>query len=216
MSVILEDRPIEQVREETIDQLIFNYSHGVISAEAFERRLDQAMNSDCHQEIIDLVADLTLKADTQYSDNKEHQFTPSYTNANSEETLNLQSILGNIERSGQWKVPKIITVNNILGEAVLDFTDAIFQYQNVTIKLNCVLGSNQIYVPENINLVCKSYGIISSIENKAPSMANRQAPIITIEGKVVLGSLNITVKKTIKEKFVAFANNLKAAFDSDK
>ncbi len=216
MSVILEDRPIEQVREETIDQLIFNYSHGVISAEAFERRLDQAMNSDSHQEIIDLVADLTLKADTQYNDNKEHQFTPSYSNPNSDDTLNLQSILGNIERSGQWYVPKTITVNNILGEALLDFTDAVFQHQNVTIKLNCILGSNKIYVPENINVVCKSYGIISSIENKAPSMANRQAPIITIEGKVVLGSLNITVKKTIKEKFVAFANNLKAAFDSDK
>lgn len=216
MSVILEDRPIEQVREETIDQLIFNYSHGVISAEAFERRLDQAMNSDSHQEIIDLVADLTLKADTQYNDNKEHQFTPSYSNPNSDDTLNLQSILGNIERSGQWYVPKTITVNNILGEALLDFTDAVFQHQNVTIKLNCILGSNKIYVPENINVVCKSYGIISSIENKAPSMANRQAPIITIEGKVVLGSLNITVKKTIKEKFVAFANNLKAAFDNDK
>jgi hypothetical protein len=216
MSVILEDRPIEQVREETIDQLIFNYSHGVISAEAFERRLDQAMNSDRHQEIIDLVADLTLKADTQYNDNKEHQFTPSYSNPNSDDTLNLQSILGNIERSGQWYVPKTITVNNILGEALLDFTDAVFQHQNVTIKLNCILGSNKIYVPENINVVCKSYGIISSIENKAPSMANRQAPIITIEGKVVLGSLNITVKKTIKEKFVAFANNLKAAFDNDK
>ena len=216
MSVILEDRPIEQVREETIDQLIFNYSHGVISAEAFERRLDQAMNSDRHQEIIDLVADLTLKADTQYNDNKEHQFTPSYSNPNSDDTLNLQSILGNIERSGQWYVPKTITVNNILGEALLDFTDAVFQHQNVTIKLNCILGSNKIYVPENINVVCKSYGIISSIENKAPSMANRQAPIITIEGKVVLGSLNVTVKKTIKEKFVAFANNLKAAFDNDK
>ena len=174
------------------------------------------MNSDSHQEIIDLVADLTLKADTQYNDNKEHQFTPSYSNPNSDDTLNLQSILGNIERSGQWYVPKTITVNNILGEALLDFTDAVFQHQNVTIKLNCILGSNKIYVPENINVVCKSYGIISSIENKAPSMANRQAPIITIEGKVVLGSLNITVKKTIKEKFVAFANNLKAAFDSDK
>mgnify|MGYP003624672363 CR=1 FL=1 len=216
MSVILEDRPIEQVREETIDQLIVNYSHGVISAEAFERRLDQAMSSDNHQEIIDLVADLTLKADKQYTSNKEHQFTPSYSNADNDNTLSLQSILGNIERSGQWYVPKTITVNNMLGETLLDFTDAVFQHQNVTIKLNCVLGSNKIYVPENINVVCKSYGIISSIENKAPSMASRQAPIITIEGKVILGSLNITVKKTIKEKFIAFANNLKSAFDSNK
>ncbi|MGB1261554.1 MAG: DUF1707 SHOCT-like domain-containing protein [Cognaticolwellia sp.] len=216
MPVILQDRPIEQVREETIDQLIVNYSHGVISADAFERRLDQAMASESHQEIVDLVADLTLKADSQYSENKEQQFTPNYTNTNGGNTLKLQSILGNIERSGQWYVPKIITVNNILGEAVLDFTDAVFQHQNITIKLNCVLGSNKIYVPENINVVCKSYGIVSSIENKAPSLANRQAPIITIEGKVVLGSLNVAVKTTIKEKFIAFANNLKAAFDNNK
>jgi len=216
MSVILEDRPIEQVREETIDQLIFNYSHGVISSEAFERRLEQAMNAESHQDIVALVADLSLKADTKYNDNKEHQFTPSYANAEYDDSLNLKSILGNIERSGQWHVPKTITVNSILGEAVLDFTDAIFQHQNVTIKLNCILGSSKIYVPENINVVCKTYGIISSIENKAPSMATRQAPIITIEGKVVLGSLNVSIKSTIKEKFIAFANNLKAAFDGEK
>ncbi|MBA6391849.1 DUF1707 and DUF2154 domain-containing protein [Colwellia sp. BRX10-3] len=216
MSVILEDRPIEQVREETIDQLIFNYSHGVISAEAFERRLDDAMGSDSHQEIIDLVADLTLKADTKYNNNKEHQFTPSYSNADTDDSLNLKSILGNVERSGQWNVPKTITVNSILGEAVLDFTDAVFQHQHVTIKLNCILGGNKIYVPENINVVCKTYGIISSIENKAPSMATKQAPIITIEGKVILGSLSVSIKRTIKEKFIVFANNLKSAFDGDK
>lgn len=216
MSVILEDRPIEQVREETIDQLIFNYSHGVISAAAFERRLDQAMNSESHQEIVELVADLTLKADTAYNDKKEHQFTPNYTSASSDETLNLKSILSNVEHSGQWCVPKVIVINNILGEATLDFTDAIFQHQHVTVKLNCILGSNKVYVPENINVVCKSFGIISSIENKAASMASRQAPIITIEGKVVLGSLNVSIKRTIKEKFITFANNLKSAFDVDK
>ncbi|MFT5636843.1 MAG: hypothetical protein ACI89T_002312 [Cognaticolwellia sp.] len=216
MSVILEDRPIEQVREETIDQLIFNYSHGIISAEAFERRLDDAMGSDSHQEIIDLVADLTLKADTKYNNNKEHQFTPSYSSANTDDSLNLKSILGNVERSGQWNVPKNITVNSILGEAVLDFTDAVFQHQHVTIKLNCILGGHKIYVPENINVVCKTYGIISSIENKAPSMATKQAPIITIEGKVILGSLSVSIKRTIKEKFIVFANNLKSAFVGEK
>jgi len=216
MTVILEDRPIEQVREETIDQLIYNYSHGVISAEAFERRLDQAMISESHQDIVNLVADLSLKADNSYNSKKAHQFTPSYSSPESDDTLSLQSILGNIERSGQWLVPKTMTVNNILGETVLDFTDAIFQHQHITLKLNCLLGSNQIYIPENINVVCKSYGIISSIENKAPSMASRQAPVITIEGRVILGSLHVEVKRTIKEKFIAFANNLKSAFDGDK
>ena len=45
MSVKVEDRPIEQVREQVIDQLIYNYSHGVISVDAFERRLDNAMDA---------------------------------------------------------------------------------------------------------------------------------------------------------------------------
>lgn len=52
MRVKLEDRPIEQVREETIDKLIVNYSHAVISAEAFERRLDEATDSESHQALV--------------------------------------------------------------------------------------------------------------------------------------------------------------------
>ncbi|WP_144213040.1 DUF1707 SHOCT-like domain-containing protein [Shewanella donghaensis] len=216
MSVILEDRPIEQVREEVIDQLIVNYSHGMISAEAFERRLDDAMNSNDHKEIIALTADLTMKADTDYTNKKEHQFTPNYGNKTADEELSLTSILGNNERSGQWIVPKVINLNNVLGETTLDFTDAIFQHQHVTINVNCLLGSSSIYVPEGINVVCKTYGIISSIENNAPSIAQRQSPIITIEGKVILGSLDVTIKRTIKEKFIEFANNLKAAFDIKK
>ena len=78
MPVILEDRPIKKVREEVIDQLIFNYSHGEISNEAFERRLDQAMASQVHQEIVDLVADLELKADAGYSEQKDTQFNVNY------------------------------------------------------------------------------------------------------------------------------------------
>ena len=38
MSVAIQDRPIESVRQEVIDQLIMNYSHGEISLEAFESR----------------------------------------------------------------------------------------------------------------------------------------------------------------------------------
>ncbi|MEZ9819578.1 LiaF domain-containing protein [Shewanella sp. 10N.286.45.A1] len=212
MPVTLEDRPIEKVREEVIDKLIVNYSHGIISAEAFERRLDDAMASDSHQELLNLVADLSLSADDEYSSKKDQQFTPNYTSKQQDDTLNINCVLGNNERSGQWAVPRTIQVNNVLGETTLDFTDAIFQHQDITIKLNCILGSATVFIPENVNVVCKTYCAVSSIENCAPSMANRQAPIITIEGKVILGSLSVSVKRTIKEKFIAFANQLKDTF----
>ncbi|MEW6998923.1 LiaF domain-containing protein [Colwelliaceae bacterium BS250] len=210
MEVKLEDRPIEQVREETIDKLIYNYSHMVISAEAFEHRLDQAMQSDDARQIVALVEDLPLQADTKYQSEKESQFTPNYSNHVSNEDMSLSSILGSNERSGKWLVPKKITVLDILGSTKLDFTDAIFQHQNVTINILCIMGADKILVPENVNVVSKSHNIMGSVENKSASIASRQAPTITINGKVIMGGLVVKVKRTTKEKWMGFADSLKS------
>ncbi len=210
MTVKLEDRPIEQVREEVIDQLIYNYSHAVISVEAFERRLDDAMDASDNLALGNLVNDLELNTDAQYQSEKSAQFTPNYSRNNDDEKLQLRSILGSNERSGQWEVPKDIYLTNIMGSVTLDFTNARFNHQHVTVHIYCVLGSDDIYVPENVNVVSKMFSVVSSVENKAPSLNKLQGPTITIEGKVIFGSVNIKVKRTMKEKFVGFANSLKA------
>lgn len=210
MTVKFEDRPIEQVREETIDQLIYNYSHAIISVEAFERRLDEAMDASDNSTLGKLVSDLELNTDAQYQSEKRAQFTPNYSHDSGEENLQLRCILGSNERSGQWDVPKDIYLTNFLGSIALDFTDAKFNHQHVTVHVNCVLGSDKIYVPEHVNVVSKMFSILGSVENKSPSLNKLQGPTITIEGKVIFGSVNIKVKRTMKEKFVGFANSLKA------
>ncbi|WP_076919404.1 MULTISPECIES: LiaF domain-containing protein [unclassified Pseudoalteromonas] len=211
MSVKIEDRPIEQVREQVIDQLIYNYSHGVISVEAFERRLDDAMAASDNKALMDLVEDLTLSTDQQYKAQKHSQFAPNYGSQHegSEEPLTLRSILGSSERSGQWVVPQNIYIENYMGSINLDFTDAIFTHQHVTIHVNCYFGSEEIYVPEHVNVVSKMFCILGSFENKTVSLNKRQGPTIHIEGKTVLGSVEVKVKRTIKEKFISFANDLK-------
>ncbi|PKG97142.1 LiaF domain-containing protein [Paraglaciecola sp. MB-3u-78] len=213
MAVILEDRPIETVREEVIDTLIYNYSHGVISSEAFERRLDQAMASQNHQEIVNLAADLEHTSDPEFSSQKERQFNVNYAASDNDETDTIVNILGGSGRSGQWTVPREIRIITIFGGADIDFTDAIFTTPNVTIKILCLFGGDNIYVPENINVVSKAFCILGGIDNKAPSIASRQAPTLTIEGLVLFGGLDIKIKRTIKEKFVAFANQMKTMFN---
>ncbi|GLX80627.1 LiaF domain-containing protein [Thalassotalea eurytherma] len=212
-SVTLEDRPIEQVREEVIDKLIYNYSRGVISAEAFERRLDDAMASDDHQKIVDLAADLPMQADSSFKQQKDESFSINYTKSPSSESLKLKTILSKNERSGRWQVPQEINSTNILGSDVLDFTDAEFSYQHVTLNLDCILGESVIYVPEGVNVVCEAFCFMGSIENKAPSISTRQSPTIVIKGNMWLGSVKVQIRRTIKEKFVSFANELKAMFD---
>lgn len=214
MAVKLEDRPIESVREETIDRLIYNYSHGVISSEAFERRLDAAMASHNHQEIADLVTDLELDTDPEFDSQKERQFNINYAANNTDETDTIVNVFGGSNRSGQWAVPKEIRVLTVFGGSDIDFTDAIFSTQDVTIKVLCLFGGDNIYVPENVNVISKAFCIFGGIDNKAPSIASRQAPIITIEGLVLFGGLDIKIKRTVKEKFVAFANQMKTMFNN--
>jgi hypothetical protein len=215
MPVLLEDRPIEQVRQEAIDKLIFNYSHGVISAEAFERRLDKAMASQVHQEIVDQVADLELQTDSGYEQQKDDRFKVNYGSTDADASETIVNIFGGSDRSGQWSVPKEVKVFSLFGGSDIDFSDAIFSSPQVTIKVLCIFGGDNIYVPENINVVSKAFCIFGGVSNKAPSISYKQAPTLTIEGFVLFGGVNISIKRTIKEKFVAFANQLKTMFNSN-
>lgn len=213
--VKLEDRPIEQVREEVIDKLIYHYSHGVISAEAFERRLDAAMASTDHHEIVALAADLTMDVDEDYARQKEKKLNINYAASEVPDNETIINIMGGSDRSGRWKVPAEIRVLNFMGGSDIDFSDAVFTTPNVTIKTLCIMGGTDIKVPENVNVVTKAFCFMGGIDNKAPSIADRQAPTITVEGFVFMGGVDIGLKRTIKEKFVAMANQLKTMLNTN-
>ena len=214
MTVKLEDRPIEQVKEEVIDVLIHNYSHGIISNEAFERRLDAVIATSSHQEMVDQIQDLDAAPDDTLKKQKEQQFSVNYSQTAAEDTETLLNILGESDRSGVWTVPKEIKVFTILGGSTLDFTNARFTSPNVTVKVVSILGSDKIYVPENVNVLSRAFCILGSSKNKAPSVASAHAPTITIEGVIFLSELSIKIKTTMKENFVAFANKMKTMFET--
>lgn len=214
--VKIEDRPFDQVRQEAIDQLIMNYSHGIISAEAFERRLDVASDAKNVQELIDVVADLTLQPDSQYQQQRERSFSPRYQAGNDTRNEKIICVLSSNQHSGQWLVPAEIRIVSVLGSVELDFSEAIFQHQHIVIRVNNWIGSLTILVPEQVNVVSNMFNIIGSTDNRAPSMGDRQAPQIVIEGYSILGSLDVKLKKTMKEKFSAFADQCRAVFGFNK
>lgn len=216
MPVILEDRPIEKVKEEVIDILVHNYSHGFISAQAFERRLDVVIESTSHQEMVKQIEDLDDVPDETIRRHKEQQFSVNYHDTVVQDSEFMISVFGGAERSGQWAVPKTITVVSIFGGADIDFTDARFSSPNVTIKMFGLFSGDNIYVPENVNVVSKVFCIFGGVSNKSPSIGPRHAPTITIEGWAIFTGIDIKVRTTMKEKFVAFANQMKSMFDTRK
>ncbi|PKH89045.1 LiaF domain-containing protein [Colwellia sp. Bg11-28] len=213
MTVTLKDRPIETVRSEVIDQLIMNYSHAELSYEAFERRLDQAMELANHQDLVDLTSDLPLAVDKAYVENKKQDLAPNFLPGEAEEVDTMVNIFSSSNRGGAFKVAKEIRYFSLFSSSDIDFTDARFSQNEVRIKIFSLFSSDSIYVPENINVASKAFCIFGNIDNSAPtSNAAISAPTIIIEGFSIFSSVDITIKRSMKERFVELADSLKNIF----
>lgn len=212
MSIIIEDRPLETVREEVIDQLIMNYSHGELSYTAFEARLDKAMESKSTVELSELVTDLPLAVDKSYVDNKKQKMGINFTAGETEESDYIINVFSSSVRSGAWKVANTIRSISIFGSSDIDFTEAQFTQSRIEVKMFCLFSGNTIYIPENINVITKTFSIFGGVDYKAPSNVDRNAPTIVFSGLTIFGSIDIKVRKLLKERFVDFADNLKKIF----
>jgi len=218
MPVTLEDRPIETLRSEVIDQLIMNYSHGEISYEAFERRLDQAMELSNHQALVDLTTDLPLAVDKAFVESKKQDLAPNYVAGEAEAIDTMVNIFSSSNRGGAFRVANEIRYFSLFSSTDIDFTDAIFSQQEVRIKIFSLFSSDTIYVPENVNVASKAFCIFASIDNSAPNngvshvRATTPVPTIIIEGFSIFSSVDIDLKRTMKETFIKMADSFKKMF----
>lgn len=212
MSVAINDRPTEKVREQVIDQLIMNYSHGEISHQAFERRLDQAMETEDNEALIALIEDLPLSVDSDYQQNKSKDLGASYIPGEAEDVDTLVSIFSGHERKGRWTLPKELRSFSLFSGSDIDLSEAIFCQPTVHIKMFSLFSGDNIYVPENVNVVVKAFGIFGGVDNKTSTSNRHDAPTIVIEGLAIFSGIDIKVRKTLKERFVQFADNLKNMF----
>ncbi len=212
MTVKTEDRPIEALREEVVDQLTMNYGHGKLSLEAFERRLDIAMESKEHDALVSLVEDLTLQVDQSFKDQKREELGERFDPTDPKEFDSITQILSSNSRSGQWKVAKETRFYSLLSGGNIDLTNATFTHHTVYLKIYSLLSSHKIYVPENINVVCKATCIIGNFDNGVSTLVEGNPPTLVIEGISILSGLKVELKRTFKDKIRDFADGLKKMF----
>lgn len=211
MPVDNQDRPIEIVREEVIDQLIVNYGHEELSLEAFERRLDRALSTNDATELDELVADLELTVDEVYEDQKREEldFELDYDYGAERDVEYSINIFGGSDRSGPWTVPREIRMINLFGGGDIDFSEAKFVHPTVRIKMLTLFGGSTIYVREDINTISKIISIFGGTDNSAPSSRSSRAPVVIVEGLVMFGGTDIKIKRTIREMFMDFADRIR-------
>ena len=214
MPVKTEDRPLKNIREEVIDQLVMNYAHQEITLEAFEKRLDLAIDSDDRQILLEQVADLDLKADSQYQKTKAEKLSKDkhFFDDESDNHEKIRRILSSSTQNGTWVVGEKISITSILSDFTLDFTDAIFNFPVVHIKMFSLLTHDTILVPEGVRVVCKASSYLGSINSKVFGSTDENAQLIVIHGNCIVSSMDIKIRVTLKEKWLNFADGIKDIF----
>jgi hypothetical protein len=216
MPVTPQDRPIEALREETIDQLIMNYGHGKLSREAFERRLDEALEAKSHERLLELTRDLDLEADRQYTARKKAELgvrvDPSAAYRTDEVDTVVNVFAGN-ERRGVWDVPRALRLINVFGGTELDFTDARFTADTTYITVFCLFGGVHIRVRDGMRTISKAVSVFGGVTNRGGTTSDPNAPLLVIEGVCLFGGVDIRVKKTPRQRLTEFADQLRALFE---
>ena len=216
MPVAPHDRPIDSLREETVDQLIMNYGHGKLSREAFERRLDEALDTKSPDKLIELTRDLDLKIDPQYATQKRAELgihVEPATAGDAEDVERIVNVFAGNTRKGAWHVPRVIRTINIFGGTELDFSDATFAAETTCIKVFCLFGGVNLRVREGMRARSKAVAIFGGVDNRASSTTGSNAPQLVVEGLVLFGGIDIRIKKTPKQRLQEFADQFRTLFD---
>lgn len=212
MPIATRDRPLGALREETIDQLVANYGHGRLSLDAFERRLDQALEASSHEALCALTKDLEPLVDRAFEEAKERRFGPAAAEPHDGETDVIINVFSGTKRKGPWAVPRQVSAVNVFGGADLDFSEALLSSETTRIKVFSVFGGVKIYVSERIRTVSKVLCIFSGIDDRAPPVLEPDAPTLVIEGFALFSGVTVKLRKTLRKRLLEFADNVKSMF----
>ncbi|MEQ8483616.1 MAG: LiaF-related protein [Pseudomonadales bacterium] len=211
MPVTPADRPLDSLRDDTVDRLIMNYGHGRLSLEAFQRRLDEAFDATDHATLSRLVEDLELEVDANYVAGKREAVRAGYDADEAGEVETLIAIFGGSDRTGRWQVPGEVRCVAIFGGCDIDLTEATFTAPVTRIRLLCLFGGVDIYVPEGVNTTVKSFAIFGGVDNHTPSATDPDAPRLVVEGLVMFGGADVKLRRSLKQRMLDLADRIRSS-----
>jgi hypothetical protein len=180
-------------REAAIQQLADSFAADVLSLEDFDDRVARAHSATTVAELDALVADLPAAAPS-----KTTALVPLAVDQSLESNATkrrLRSIFGNLERHGAWIVPDTLAVSATFGSAVIDFREARFAAQTVTLDARVFCGNLEVIVPPQLAVECDGSSIFGNIESHGGNaVADPNRPVLRIHGSAVLGNIEVQTR----------------------
>lgn len=209
------DRPLEALRDDTVDRLIMNYGHGKLSLEAFQRRLDDAYDATDHATLAALVEDLELTVDAGFVESKRAELAADGFDDADGEVETLINVFSGNDRTGRWTVPAEVRSFTLFGGGDIDFTEATFTAPVTRVRLLCLFGGVDILVPEGVDTRVKAFAIFGGVGDRTPACTDPNAPRLIVEGLVMFGGADVKLKRSLKERMLELADRLRARLQGE-
>ena len=140
-------------REHTADLLRRAAGEGRLDVDELEERLSTVYATRTQRELDALVADVVAP-----EDRNRHPRVPVKRGA--DDTRWLVAVMSGHDRKGRWRVGSNLNVINVMGGSDLDFNDAEFADDVVTVTVFSLMGGANIRVPEGLNVEISNFGFM--------------------------------------------------------
>lgn len=167
-------------RDHVIDLLQRAVGQGMLDLDEFSERTDAVLRARTRSEVNAVLFDLP-------------DLVPDEPVATRADVLVLRSMLSEVTRSGNWRVPARLLVTSRLGVTRLDFTQAQLAEPHVTIELAITGGIVELRVPRRATVWTANVRVTGGrvVDRRRPSADRVDDPRFELRGRLLAGEVRI-------------------------
>ena len=183
-------------REQVIDWLSQAFAEDALGLEEYEDRVSLAHRATALEQLDKLVADLERPADAPVPTEALAVRQPAPVDVHRAEKKTFVSIMGGLERRGNWRVPKRVRMFTFMGGAELDFREVDLPPGVTDILIINIMGGTEIIVPPTLHVECDGWAIMGGFEDldRSPARPEPDAPLLRIRGFSLMGGFEIETR----------------------
>ena len=174
-------------REAIVARLQTAGAEGRLTMEELAERIDSAYAARTRAELEPLVADLPAPTGAGAAVSAPAASAP----ARQGPSLVL-GVLGGGDRRGRWRVPRRMTVINVMGGADLDLREAVLDGPEVDITVWSLMGGSDIVVPGGVHVELEGFALMGAnglrLEGDAPGPG---APLVRVRAWSLMGGTDV-------------------------
>jgi hypothetical protein len=184
--------PLEQTRQQIVQQLCGHFAVDNLSAEALEERLDRAHAASTLVELRTLVADLPVVREGAPITGPRTFATPAHV----PDRQVIAAVMGGVERKGVWTPPRTLYVVAVMGGAEIDLREARLAPGVTEIVVFAMMGGVEIVVPPGVHLDVSGFALMGGFGHagRVEPPDDPHAPVLRISGLCLMGGAEIAVR----------------------